>query len=370
MRVAAHSAAKAEEAEMTQSPFFALLAAAGILAGAGAYGGPARSAPVSTRVESASIPASPRAQSSSWVDIREFVVPTKNALPHDPGVAPDGALWVTEMNANKLARLDPASGTFREYRIPIPRSGPHGLVVDGTGNVWFTANQRGYIGRLNPRSGAVTEFPMPDKRAADPHTPVIDSRGRLWFTAQNAGMVGRLDIGSGNVELKKLPATRARPYGIAIGRDGAPFVCEYGVGKIARLDPSSLNVREYPLPEGARPRRLAVAASGVIYYTDFARGKLGRLDAATGEVKEWPAPGGPNSKPYAIGITPDGRVWFSESGTTPSTLVRFDSRAEGFTTATIPSGGVVRNLAVTPNGRLYLALSGADRVAIVTPRAD
>src|SRR5205823_5712706 len=41
------------------------------------------------------------------VTIHEWDVPTPNARPHDPAVAPDGALWFTEQMANKLGRLDP-----------------------------------------------------------------------------------------------------------------------------------------------------------------------------------------------------------------------------------------------------------------------
>ncbi len=39
--------------------------------------------------------------------IREYDVPTPNSRPHDPAVAPDGALWYTGQLANKLGRLDP-----------------------------------------------------------------------------------------------------------------------------------------------------------------------------------------------------------------------------------------------------------------------
>jgi len=41
------------------------------------------------------------------VTIREYDVPTPNSRPHDPAVAPDGALWYTGQLANKLGRLDP-----------------------------------------------------------------------------------------------------------------------------------------------------------------------------------------------------------------------------------------------------------------------
>src|SRR5438046_1468943 len=51
------------------------------------------------------------------VTIHEWDVPTKGAHPHDPAVGPDGALWFTEQMANKLGRLDPATGTFKEYSL-------------------------------------------------------------------------------------------------------------------------------------------------------------------------------------------------------------------------------------------------------------
>jgi virginiamycin B lyase len=127
-----------------------------------------------------------------------------------------------------------------------------------------------------------------------------------------------------------------------------------------------MHIREYQLPKDARPRRLAISAGGIIYYTDFASGRLGRLNPLDGKTGEWPSPGGRDSKPYAIAITPDDIVWYSESGVTPNTVVRFDPKTGSFSSRTIPSGGgVVRNMAATPDGDLYLACSGKNRVAIV-----
>jgi virginiamycin B lyase len=117
----------------------------------------------------------------------------------------------------------------------------------------------------------------------------------------------------------------------------------------------------------ARPRRIALAPDGTIYYTDFARGYLGHFDPAVGKlIKEWPSPGGAESEPYGIAITNDGDVWYSESGVTPNTLVRFDPKSESFSSQTIPSGGgVVRNMVAAPDRKLYLACSGVNRVAVV-----
>ena len=301
------------------------------------------------------------------VSIREFALPTPDARPHDPAAAPDGSLWFTEQKANKLGRLDPKSGRIREFPLPRADSGPHGLVADREGNIWFTANSSGYVGKLDPKSGKVAEFPVPLARA-DPHTPAIDSQGRVWFTMQQANAVGRLDPRSGKIELRQAPTGDSKPYGMVITAQGTPVFCEFGSNKLATIDPETLSIREYTLPEGARPRRLALATDGSIYYSDYARGFLGHLDLTTGKVEEWPSPGGPSSRPYGIAVAPDGIVWFSESGVTPNTLVRFDPRSRQFSASPIPSGGgVVRNMVSTPDGRLYLACSGVNQVAIAQP---
>jgi virginiamycin B lyase len=52
----------------------------------------------------------------------------------------------------------------------------------------------------------------------------------------------------------------------------------------------------------------------------------------------------------------------------PNTLIRFNPRTEEFARATIPSGGgTVRNIAATADGRLFLACSGVNKVAVVYP---
>jgi virginiamycin B lyase len=103
-----------------------------------------------------------------------------------------------------------------------------------------------------------------------------------------------------------------------------------------------------------------------VYFTDFKSGHLGTLDTSTGAVKMYPSPGGSESNPYGITITPDGMVWYSESGVKPNTIIRFDPKTESFARADIPSGGgVVRNMAATSDGRVYIACSGVDKVGVV-----
>jgi virginiamycin B lyase len=310
-----------------------------------------------------------RSASASLV-IREWDVPTPNSRPHDPAVAPDGALWYTGQLANTLGRLNPASGEIREYHLKTPDSGPHGLVADRAGNIWFTANFKGYIGTLDPRTGKITEYPIADKGADDPHTPIFDQKGMLWFTVQQGNAVGRLDPRNGMIILKKVPTGHALPYGIAVNSKGVPFFCEFGTNKLASINPETMEVTEYLLPKGARPRRLTILSDDKLYYSDYARGYLGELDSTTGKTREWPSPGGPGSEPYGITTTSDGMVWYAETGVTPNRVIGFNPKTQSFLAPTpiASGGGVVRNMVASPDGKLYLACSGVNKVAIAEKR--
>jgi virginiamycin B lyase len=170
------------------------------------------------------------------------------------------------------------------------------------------------------------------------------------------------------MDLREVPTRGARPYGMEIDAKGVPVFCEFGSNKLATVDPETMAIREHLLPEGARPRRLAIARDGSVYYSDYARGYLGRLDRATDKVEEWLSPGGPSSRPYGIAIVSDGTVWYSESGPSPNTLVRFDPESKKFSSIPIPSGGgVVRHMVATASGHLYLACSGVNKLAIAQP---
>jgi virginiamycin B lyase len=305
------------------------------------------------------------------VQIKEYEVPTPKSRPHDPALAPDGALWYTGQGANKLGRLDPKTGAFKEYPLKTPNSGPHGLVADKEGNIWFTAISGGYVGKLDPKNGDISEYRPSNATEIDPHTPVFDHDGILWFTNEQTNYVGRLDPKTGKMKLAIVPTGHAVPYGIVVLQNNTPFFCEFGSNKLAAVDLKTMAIREYTLPNAsARPRRLALAPDGTIFYTDYARGYLGHFDPASGKLlKEWPSPGGDGSEPYGIAVTGDGVVWYSESGVKPNTLVRFDPKADSFAMEQIPSGGgTVRNMVATPDGHLYLACSGVNKVAVVELR--
>jgi virginiamycin B lyase len=181
-------------------------------------------------------------------------------------------------------------------------------------------------------------------------------------------MVGRILPSTGEVKVVPVPSAGSQPYGIKISSRGEPWFVELTGGRVGRIDPATFDIHEYVLPNaGSMPRRIALTADDAVWYSDYGRGYLGRLDPNTGKVTEWATPSGagPDSQPYAITTTGD-IVWYVESGVSPNMLVRFDPATEKFQSWPIPSGGgVVRHMVAAPDGTLWLACSGVDRIARV-----
>lgn len=297
--------------------------------------------------------------------VREWAVPVPDSRPHDPAVDPQGNVWLTLQRTNHLARLNPETGEWKLFTPPTPDSGPHGLVSDKDGNIWYTANSVGKIGRVDAKTGEITEYKTPSAR--DPHTPVIGPDGFLWFTAQAANMIVKMDMKTGQMWEFPLATSNARPYGIVVGPDKMLWCVLFGTNKLAKIEPASGKITEYEIPfPDARPRRLWPLAKPIpaIYYTDFRRGTLGRFDIGHNSFKEWPSPSGASSQPYGIAVDGDGILWYEEFSA--NQLVRFDPRTATFQRFTMPSArSEVRNMDRDSKGRVWMALSGCNKVAVV-----
>jgi virginiamycin B lyase len=320
----------------------------------------------------ASFPERPRPKPAAingpvQVRFHEWSLPTPGERPHDPLAMPDGSLWWSGQFANRLGRLDPKTGEFKEYPIPI-KGGPHGLINDRDGNIWYAGNWGGHVGKLDVKTGEYTYYPMPDPKARDPHTPLFDRDGILWFSVQNGGFMGRLDPRTGDIKLftPKGPAGQ-QPYALRFLSDGRqPWFSYWGSNKIATIDPDTLELKEFVLPDSrTRIRRMGVTSDDMLWYGDWSTGKLARFEPKTGRVTEWEGPSGPQSQPYGMTVIDD-KIWYVESNTRPNNLVRFDPKTEKFQTWQIPNGGgIVRHMMPTRDGNIAMAMSGINMVGIV-----
>lgn len=262
-------------------------------------------------------------------DVTEWTVPYEKSRPRDPYVAPDGRIWFAGQQGNYLAVLEPKSGSFERIEID-EGTHPHNLIVGRDGVVWYSGNRNGMIGSYDPATRKITRYPMPDAAVRDPHTLIFDGAGNIWFTAQQSGYVGRLQMTTGKIDLIPVPGERSRPYGIVVDAKGTPWFDVFGTNKLASINPQTLELTEYLLPDGARPRRIALGPRGTIWYVDYVRGFLGELEPVTGKVREWASPSAKMALPYAMASDDLGRLWYVETGPRPNRLIGFDPATEQF----------------------------------------
>jgi virginiamycin B lyase len=290
------------------------------------------------------LPSQAQQQGSAQFEPKEWAVPYgANTRPRDPYADEHGRVWFVGQVGNYVAYLDSKSGEFKRYEIDAGTN-PHNLVVE-KGVVWFTGNRNNRIVQLDPATGKLTTHMIPDTTVRDPHTMTFDSKaGVAWFTAQNAGTVGRFEVATGKFRLWKT-GPRTNPYGIVIDSKGRPWFDLFGTNKIGTIDPKTLELKEYVIPnDSARPRRIAVTSNDQIYWGDYTRGFLGHLDPTTGKMEEWRMPQGRASLPY--GMTTDDRdvIWIAQNGLSnvKATLVGFDPKTKRFV-AEIPVGEASTN---------------------------
>src|SRR6266705_2690505 len=133
-------------------------------------------------------------------------VPTADSGPLGITAGPDGNLWFTEQNSNKIGRISP-SGTITEFPIPTA-SNPRGIAAGPDSNLWFTEGSGNQIGRISP-GGTATEFPVPTA-GSGPNGITAGPGGNLWFTEQNSGKIGRISP-SGTITEYPIPTASSPP---------------------------------------------------------------------------------------------------------------------------------------------------------------
>ena len=176
-------------------------------------------------------------------------MPTPNSRPHDP---------------RGVGRIDLVYGPVGE-RARAARSEDgtdQGIRAQDSG-LWSARSRRGQgrqhlVHREIRRHSSASSIRRPD-RSPNIRCPIRPRRirirsssirkGTLWFTVQGANMVGRMNPATGELALRNSPTSKSLPYGIMVNSKGVPFFVEFGANKIASIDPATMVIREWTLPD-------------------------------------------------------------------------------------------------------------------------
>src|SRR5262249_10849871 len=89
-----------------------------------------------------------------------------------------GRIWVSEWNAGKLARYDPASGRWREWRLPGSGAPPYAVYVDERGGVGLSDLGADALVRVDPRPQGFTTIVLSSTPAEV--RQLLGREGEVW----------------------------------------------------------------------------------------------------------------------------------------------------------------------------------------------
>ena len=175
-----------------------------------------------------------------------------------------GSLWVAI--ADELFKLDPETGARRGHAIPLPG----GTEIDcANGSVWVTSAPFGTIKKVDPAVGVVVK--------------TIKFRDWLGSTAIGGGFVWGGVIPDDTLWKADLNGNILKTFTLGHGLGGLTFSGGYvwvviaSEGRIARIDPSSDEVRYFPIAD--RPIGPSPGPQGVLVTTEKGPRKLTPLPA-------------------------------------------------------------------------------------------
>jgi streptogramin lyase len=161
------------------------------------------------------------------------------------------------------------------------------------------------------------------------------------------------------------------PTHLILGRDGDLYATEEPNKLIVRFDPETHVTREYKL--NVPPHDLTTGPDGRIWFlsatanVDKKTGKvtgeyLGALTPSTGKV-EYITGITPGAEPHMLRWNSDGRLYITEQAA--GRLAIYDPKTKKVTEGRfgLPAGNYVHNVAVLPNGDIWVVLQEGDQLA-------
>ena len=308
-------------------------------------------------VADAKVPATGRAE------VREYLMPVAQDLPHDLVVEPNGDVLITGMFSHRLYRLKPETGALSEIEIRgVPSANPRAIDRDAEGRTWVVLGQPKRlamaVGDTGWRSWDVGMYP---------HSLAVAPDGRVWFNghfSREPELIGYVDPARDTVVTHAVPPHPALaggpggpiPYEIRAAPDGRIWLGELQGNRLVAFTPATGKFQTFTMPTPhSGPRRFDVDAKGILWIPAYSANQLVRLDPATGAFSEIPLPVR-DAVPYVTRVDPrDGAIWIGTSAA--DALLRYRPASRKFDIYPLPSrGALVRHLAVDPkSGAVWLA---------------
>jgi virginiamycin B lyase len=161
-------------------------------------------------------------------------------IPYEIRTGPDGRIWGSELQGNRIFGFTPSSGKFEAFQLPTRHSGPRRFDVDAKGIVWIPAYAANLLVQFDPATRRFREIQLPVRDAVPYIVRAEPGSGALWIGTAAADALLRYDPVSARFDIYPLPSRGALIRHLAMDpRSGAVWAA-YGAvpgipARIARV---------------------------------------------------------------------------------------------------------------------------------------
>jgi streptogramin lyase len=201
------------------------------------------------RVQSFTIPAEWQVGAS----VSQQVTPTNTHV--------DGKVWVKNAEGNQILRLDPSTGQWENlgaYKDPATgrNIAYYGIPSDNDNNLYLLDISAGLIGKLDAKTQKVAVYrtPIPNSR---PRRGRVDAQNRLWFGEYAGDAIGMFDPKTEAIK-EWTVSPWSNPYDVVLDKSGDAWTGSMSNDRVTRLDPRTGAFVEYLLPRPTNIRRVFV----------------------------------------------------------------------------------------------------------------
>lgn len=250
---------------------------------------------------------------------RIIPVPTSDAGLGRIVTAPDGTMWFTEEDANKVGKITPA-GQITEFAFPAEFPGTtilKDLDVAPDGTIWVVYESGERVRHMNPDGSIIADGQLDSSGYPYGEEVRVDRDGTAWITmSYDEDYIVRI-VGTSIYADPNAPGCEDS---LGEAADGSMW-CRQGDGLIHVNSTGSGGVR-YPAGKyAAYPYAIAAGPVGSIWFgryfsgtfaTSPDDGEVGYLDAATARITAFNT--GSRTAPADLVKGPDGNMWFTSIG--------------------------------------------------------
>ncbi len=164
-------------------------------------------------------------------------------IPYELRVAPDGKVWMSELQGNRLMAYDPREKSFSVFDLPRQVSGPRRFDVDASGVLWIPEYSGNSLTRFDPVRRRFSRFVLP-RQDAVPYIARYDSRrGLVWIGTNASDEVYAFDPRTSKFTTYALPSSGVIIRHMVVDPRNGDLWLAYGASpglpaRIARLRPS------------------------------------------------------------------------------------------------------------------------------------